>query len=109
MTDPPAPDQPGVVHAEEVRTARLVVCDEDDRARIVAGVDRGMAEVRVATDADDARLTAVVLAAGDPDCGPTIGLHLFAGGNEATCLDAVSVPGSVWRTYLPGVGSAAGD
>ena len=107
---PGGPAGPGsVVCTEEVRTRRLVICDEEDRARIVATVDRGMAEVRVAVDPDDDRFTGVVLAAGHPDYGPVIGLHLFAGGNEVTSFVVVVGPGREWRTYLPGTGTTAGE
>ncbi|MGH9091293.1 MAG: hypothetical protein ACRDZR_07960 [Acidimicrobiales bacterium] len=74
----------------------------------MAGVDRGMAEVWVAIDPDDDGLTGVVLAAGDPDCGPMMGLHLFAGGDEVASFAAVVGPGREWRAYPPEAGTTAG-
>jgi hypothetical protein len=98
-----------MIRAEEVRTRRLVICDEEDRARIVARVDRGTAELRIAIDPDDDRLTGVLLVAGDPDCGPMIGLHLFAGGNEVAFFEAGVGPGRVWETCLSGAGITADE
>ncbi|HVX23207.1 MAG TPA: hypothetical protein VHB02_17835 [Acidimicrobiales bacterium] len=89
--------------ADEVRTRRLVIVDQDGTERIVAEVVKSIAEVRVALPEIDGHTGSAQLYAAEHDgqggFGPMIGLQIWADGNVRAGLD-VWPEGWGWKSAL---------
>lgn len=76
--------------SNEVRTHKLIVCDEQDRPRIVAQVVEGVAELRVEMPSREGERTQVLLYAADREgTNPSaIGVELWVQGVSVARMHA---------------------
>jgi hypothetical protein len=98
-----------VALADETRTRRLVVHDDEGRERIVAEVADGTAELRVELAESPGRRSAVVVVAGplltgrspgDDGVGPAVALQVWADGDTVIGLDAWPGAGARWQPHF---------
>jgi hypothetical protein len=114
----PAGSPTPVTAIPEVRTRRLVVCDEDDRERIVAEVRNGQAQVRLsfvgpappagptAVGGGAPSASVVVFACpADGELGPLAGLQVWADGDVVAAIEAWRDGGGPWRAAVHPPGS----
>lgn len=98
---------------DEIRTRRLVVCDDEGRERIVAEVRNGQAQLRLSfvgpslpprrtAHTDGAPRASVVVFAcpADGDLGPLAGLQVWADGDVVAAVEAWRDAGGPWRAAV---------
>lgn len=104
MSVDPSPVTPPTGPTDEVRTRRLVVVDEAGEEHIVAEVNGGHAEVQLfLAGSVPGHDSMVVLSAGsDPQLGPTVGVHLWAEGDQLAGFSGWRDGADPWRADLDG-------
>jgi hypothetical protein len=93
--------------ADEVRTRRILVVDNDDNPRIVGEVSGDVAELRLELPSTDQEqgpeLLLFAVGSSHPgpiELGPAVGLQLRAQGRAVYELDTWPDPDGTWRPHL---------